>query len=153
MFWLDKIYLICAKDTLKKMRRWLQLSMMSTKSVFHCILTFINPARLFHDFQNFEWFVQRWMICNYDVECILYVQWFVLRWMIYTNLNILYLQRWMCFDYVERFALLLNDLEGSMKLPPGKYPPESCLRIFSLMKIPTMNIAPWKKNPLWKLLR
>ena len=33
----------------------------------------------------------------------------------------------MCFDYVERFTLLLNDLDGSMKLPPGKYPPENCL--------------------------
>ena len=91
MFWLEKIYLICAKDTLKKMRRWLQLSMMSTKSVFHCILMFINPARLFHDFQNFEWFVQRWMICNYDVECILYmfsdlyyVEWFILTWIFCT---------------------------------------------------------------------
>ena len=45
--------------------------------------------------QNVEWFVQRWMICNYDDECILttlndlctiydtlnalyYVEWFVL---------------------------------------------------------------------------
>ena len=46
------------------------------------------------------------------------------------------------FDYVERFALLLNDLDGSMKLPPGKYHPENCLRIFSPMKIPTMNIPP-----------
>ena len=51
------------------------------------------------------------------------------------------------FDYVERFALLLNDLDGSMKLPPGKYHPENCLRIFSPMKIPTMNIAP-QENPL-----
>ena len=42
--------------------------------------------------------------------------------MICTNLNILYLQRRMCFEYVERFALLLNDLEGLMKIPPGKYP-------------------------------
>ena len=48
----------------------------------------------------------------------------------------------MCFDYVERFTLLLNDLDGSMKLPPGKYPPENCLGVFSSMKIPTMNIAP-----------
>ena len=39
-----------------------------------------------------------------------YVEWFVLRWMICTNLKILYLQRWVFFDYVERFALLLNDL-------------------------------------------
>ena len=48
----------------------------------------------------------------------------------------------MCFDYVKRFSLLLNDLDESMKLPPGKYPPENCLGIFSPMKIPTMNIVP-----------
>ena len=47
----------------------------------------------------------------------------------------------MRFDYSERFALLLNDLDGLMKLPPGKYPPENSLGIFSPMKIPTMNIA------------
>ena len=62
--------------------------------------------------------------------------------MICTILNNLYLQPGMCFDYVERFALLLNDLDGSTKLPPGKYPPENCLEIFSPMKIPTINIAP-----------
>ena len=45
--------------------------MVSTISVFYYTLMFINPARLFHDFQNFEWFVQGWMICNYDAECIL----------------------------------------------------------------------------------
>ena len=75
-----------------------------------------------------------------------YVEWFVLRWTICTNLNILYLQRWMCFHYVERFALLLNDFDGSMKLPLGTHPPENFLGIFSPLKIPTMNIAPWK-NP------
>ena len=48
----------------------------------------------------------------------------------------------MCFDYVEIFALLLNDLSGSMKLPSGKYRLEDCLESFSSMKIPTMNIAP-----------
>ena len=32
---------------------------------------FIDPARLFHFFQKVESFVQRLMICNYDVECIL----------------------------------------------------------------------------------
>ena len=47
------------------------------------------------------------------------------------------------FDYAERFALLLNYSDGSMKLPPGKYHPENCLRIFSPMKISTMNIAPY----------
>ena len=71
-----------------------------------------------------------------------YVEWFVLRWMICTNLKILYLQRWMFFDYVERFALLLNDLEGSMKLPSGKYHPEICLGIYFPTKIQTMSIAP-----------
>ena len=68
----------------------------------------------------------------------------VLRWMICTNLNILYLQRWMYFDFVERFALLLNDLEGSIKLSPGNYPLENCLGIFPSMKISLMNIAPEK---------
>ena len=65
--------------------------MVSTIKVFHCTLMFIDPARLFHDFQNVEWFAQRWMICNYDVERILttlndfyYVEWFVLTWIICT---------------------------------------------------------------------
>ena len=31
---------------------------------------FKNSARLFPDFRNVEWFVQRWLNCNYDVECI-----------------------------------------------------------------------------------
>ena len=62
--------------------------------------------------------------------------------MICTNLNNLYLQRGMCFDYVERFAQLLNDLNGPMKLPPERYLQENCLEIFSPIKIPTMNIAP-----------
>ena len=67
--------------------------------------------------------------------------------MICTKLKILYLQRWMCFDFAERFALLLNDLEGSMKFPRGKCPLENCLGIFSPMKIPTMNIASWENPP------
>ena len=69
----------------------LQLSMVSTISVFHCTLMSINPASLFHDFQNVEWFVQCWMICNCDVECILTtlndlynVEWFVLTWIFCT---------------------------------------------------------------------
>ena len=52
----------------------------------------------------------------------------------------------MCFDNAERFSLLLNDLEGSMKPHPGKYPPENCLGIFSPIKIPTMNTAPEKTS-------
>ena len=35
----------------------------------------------------------------------------------------------MCSDYVERFALFLNDLDGSMKLPYGKYPLENIVNI------------------------
>ena len=62
--------------------------------------------------------------------------------MICTILNNFYLQRGMCFDYIERFVMLLNHLNGSMKLPLEKYPPENCLVIASPMKIPIMNIAP-----------
>ena len=36
----------------------------------------------------------------------------------------------MCFDFVERFELLLNDLEGSMKFPPGKISPGKLPRNF-----------------------
>ena len=78
-----------------------QVSLVSSISVFHCTLMFINLARLFHHFQNVEWFVLRWMICNYDDECNLttlndlymiydtlnylyYVEWFVLSWIICT---------------------------------------------------------------------
>ena len=117
----------------------------------------INPARLFHD-QNIEWFVRCWMICNYDVKRILTtlddlycVEWFIPRWIICTNLNHLYLQRWMCFVYVEKCAQLLNDLDGSMKLPPGKYPPENCLGIFSPMKSQQWTL-PHKKTPLMEIL-
>ena len=67
--------------------------------------------------------------------------------MICTILNNLYLQRGMFFDYIERFSLLLNDLDGLMKLPPKKYRPENRLRIFSPMKISTMNIAPSENPP------
>ena len=67
-------------------------------------------------FNYVGWFALRWIICTWNVECV--------------------------FNYVERFALLLNDFDDSIKLPPGKYPPENCLGIFSPMKIPTMNIAP-----------
>ena len=56
----------------------------------------------------------------------------------------------MCFDYVEIFALFLNDLNGSMKLPPGKYRLEDCLETFSPIKILTMNISHKKTR---KILR
>ena len=81
-------------------------------------------------FNYIEWFVHD----------LWYVECFALRWMICAKLNKLYLKRWMCFDYTERFALLLNDLNGSMKLPSGKYPPENCLETFS----------PWKSQQ-WTL--
>ena len=123
------------------------MSLVSIISVFHCTLI-INSARSFHNFENVEWFVQHWMICNYDAECILttlndlyFVEWFVLSWIIcICNVECF-------FDYMERFALLLNDLDGSMKLPPKKYHPENRLRIFSPMKISTMNIAPSENPP------
>ena len=142
-----------SKRHLEKMTRQLQLSMVSSISVFQCTLMFINPAWSFHDFQNVEWFMQRWMICNYDVECIFTTLKFVLRWMICTNFNILYLQCWMCLDYIERFAMSLNGLESSMKLPPGKYLPKNCLGIFFPIKIPTINIDPWGKTPCVKFFR
>ena len=53
---------------------------------------------------------------------------------------ILHLQRF--FYYDESFGLLWNDLDGSMNLPPGKYHPENCLKVFSPMKMSIMNIAP-----------
>ena len=118
----------------------------------------INPARLFHD-QKIEWFVRCWMICNYDVKHILTtldhlycVEWFIPRWIICTNLNNLYLQRWMCFVYFEKCAQLFNDLGGSMKFPPGKYPPENCLGIISPMKSRQENVLPHKKTPLVEIL-
>ena len=58
------------------------MSMVSSVSVFHCTLI-INPARLFHNFQNVEWFV----ITMQNV--------FQLRST--TILNNLHLQREMCF--------------------------------------------------------
>ena len=33
----------------------------------------------------------------------------------------------MYLEYGERFALLLNDLNGSIKLSPRKYPSDDCL--------------------------
>ena len=104
MFCLDKTCLRWLKDTLKKMTRQLQLLMVFTISVVHFTLTFINPARLFHHFQNVEWFAQCWMICNYDVERILttlndfyYVEWFVLTWIF-------------CTCNVECVSTMLKDL-------------------------------------------
>ena len=47
--------------------------------------------------------------------------------MICTIFNNFYLQRGMCFDYVERSALLLNDLDGSMKLPSNFLSPHENL--------------------------
>ena len=64
-----------------------------------------------------------------------YVECFVLRLMIFTKLNNLYLQISISFDYVERYALLLNDFNAWMKLPSRKYPPEDCFVTFSPWKI------------------
>ena len=83
--------------------------------------------------------------------------------MICNKLNNLYWQCWMCFEYVERFPLLLNDLNGSMKLYHGKHSPEDCHRYFlpgksakwtlpcketALMKIQQNCFATNKKNRL-----
>ena len=118
---------------------------MFTISVFHCTLMFINPARLFHDFQNVEWLVQRRMIGNYEVKCILTtlndlhcVESFVLTWIICTcNVE--------CVLTVERFALLLNDLDGSMKLLENI--PRKTASEFSLPCKSQQWILPHKKTP------
>ena len=63
-----------------------------------------NPAWLFHDFQNVKWFVQHWMICNYNVDGIL------------TTLNNLYYVEWcaptwiICASNVECVLTMLKDL-------------------------------------------
>ena len=123
-----------------------QISMVPTLVVFYCTLI-INPARLFHNFQNVQWFVHCWMICNYDVKRILTrlnnlycVEWFTLRWIICTNLNNLYLQRWICFDYVEKFAQLLNDF--LLENIPRKIAWE-----FSLLWNPNSEHCPIRKTP------
>ena len=117
------------------------MSMVSTISVLDCTFI-INPAPLFHNVQNLEWFVQPGMIFNYNAECIFttlndlyYVEWVVLSWII-CICNV----EWV-FDYVERLAVLLNDFGGLTKLSIGKYHPENYLKIFSPMKIPTMIIV------------
>ena len=68
--------------------------------------------------------------------------------MICTNLNSLYLQRGVCFDYVEKFTLLVNNLDGSMKLLPGKYPPGNLLRNFPSYENPNNEHYPIRKRPL-----
>ena len=117
----------------------------------------INPARLFHD-QNIEWFVRCWMICNYDVKRILTtlddlycIEWFIPRWIICTNLNNLYLQRWMCFVYVEKCAQLLNDLDGSSFLLENI--PRKTASEFSLLWNHNNEHYPIRKPPLWKFFR
>ena len=80
------------------------------------------------------------MICNYDTECILTTLNDLYR--IYDTLNDLY--------YVELFALLLSDLNGSLKLLPRKYLQQDFLGYFCPMKIPAMNIAP-QGDPIVKI--
>ena len=137
--------------------------MVSTISVFHCTLMFTNPAQLFHDFRKVEWFVQRWMICNYYVECILtllvdlytiydtfnalyYVEWFVLSWII-------------CNYNVESVLTTLKDLCSCWMIWTVQWN-------FPLENIPPKVVSelslPWKsqqwplthqKIPLWKFVR
>ena len=62
-------------------------------------------------------------------------------------MNNLYLQRCMHFDYLESFALFLNNLNGSMKfLPSAKYSLEDCPGTLS----PTLDHTPLQK-PLMKI--
>ena len=51
------------------------------------------------------------------------------------------------FDYVERFALLLNDLDGSMKLPPGKISPGKLPQNFLSHENPNYEHYPIRKPP------
>ena len=126
--------------------------MVSTISVFQCNLMFTNPSRLFQDFQNLEWFVKRWMICNYDVECILtalndlyYVEWFVLTWIICTC-NIEYLLTksknlnccWMIWTVQWNFVLenIPQIIASDVFLP----------------EYPNNEHCPIRKTSLWKFL-
>ena len=68
-------------------------------------------------FNNVEWFVLDLWNAEY----------FVLRWIICTKLHNLYLQRWMVLTMLQDLQLL-NDLNGSVKLPPAKYPLEDILQ-------------------------
>ena len=121
---------------------------------------FIYTTRLFHDFQYADWFAQRWVICNYDVECILttfnglyticdmlntlyYVERFVLSWIICTyNVECVLTTLkdfhwcWMTRTVVKRFET------SSWKILPRKLP-----KTFSPMKILTVNIAPYEGFP------
>ena len=126
--------------------------MLSTILVFYCTL-FINPARLFHDFQNIQWFVQLWMICNWDIECILttlndlyYVEWFVLTWIILLEtLNVFWLC-WKTCTGVEWFGQFNETF--SWKISPGKLP-----RNFLSHENPNNELCPIRKPPLWKFFR
>ena len=105
--------------------------MVSTISVFHCTLMFINHARLFHDFQNVEWFAQRWMICNYNVECMLttlkdlyYVEWFVLtcrlvQYFVLATLNVFWIY-WKICIVIEWFGGF-NEI-SFRKISPRRLP-------------------------------
>ena len=102
---------------------------------------FINPAQLFLDFQNLEWFVQRWMICNYDVECILttlnelyYVEWFVLTWIF-------------CTSNVECVLTMLKELHCCSMIWRVQW---NFLLENILRKIPLEFSLPWKSQQ-WTL--
>ena len=130
-----------------------KMSVVSTILVFQCTLI-INPARLFHNFQNVRWFVKLWMICNYDAKCILttlnlyYVEWFVLSWIIY-----LHWQCGMCF-WLRRKTCTVVEWFGqfnetsSWKISPGKFPHN-----FLSHENSNYEHCSVRKSPLWKFLR
>ena len=122
---------------------------------------FINPAQLLHDFQNVEWLVQRWMICNYDVKCILttlndlytiydtlnalhYVEWFALTWII-------------CNYNVGCVLTTLKDLHCCWMIWtvqwnfPWKIFPKTFPRNFLLHENPNNEHRPIRKPPLMKI--
>ena len=101
-------------------------------------------------------FSKRWMICNYDVECILttlndlyYVEWFVLTWKF-------------CTCNVECFLTMLKDLHccwmiwwfgGFNETSFWKISSRKLSRNLLSHENPNNEHCPLKKPPLWKLLR
>ena len=122
--------------------------MVSSISVLHCTLVFINLARLFHHFQNVEWFALRWMICSYDAECILTTR-FRIRWVICTKLNVFWL-RWIICTVAEWFKRFnetysweISPRRLSWKFLSHENPSnEHCPQENPLVKIPPVKIAP-----------
>ena len=137
--------------------------MVSNTSIFHCTLMFINLARLFHYFQNVNWLVLRWIICNYDIECILIT--FNNLYTIYDTLNDLYYFQWfvlswiVCTYKIESVLAKLKDLHCCWMIWTvqrnfllGNISRNIALEISLLWKSQPWTL-PHEKTPLWKHLR